>query len=102
MINKSIWLKGIKRKKSNQLKENINTDVLIIGGGITGITTAYFLKGSNLNVTLVEQNKIASGQSSLATGKLTYLQGLISNKIANIYDKETATNILKLKKKQLK
>ena len=44
MINKSIWLKGIKWKKSNQLKENINTDVLIIGGGITGITTAYFLK----------------------------------------------------------
>ena len=101
MINKSIWLKGIKWKKSNQLKENINTDVLIIGGGITGITTAYFLKGSNLNVTLVEQNKIASGQSSLATGKLTYLQGLISNKIANIYDKETATKYIEAQKEAI-
>ena len=101
MINKSIWLKGIKNKKSNTLKENIETDILIIGGGITGITTAYFLKNSKLKVTLVESNKIATGQSSKATGKLTYLQGLLLNKIENIYDIETAIKYLNSQKEAI-
>lgn len=89
MINKSIWLKGVRTKKENILKENIETDILIIGGGMTGITTAYFLKDKNMKVTLVEQNTVASGQSSKTTGKLTYLQGTILDKIKNIYDVET-------------
>ena len=96
--NKSIWLKGIKDKQFPALKNNIETDILIIGGGITGITTAYFLKDSKLNITLVEQNKIATGQSSNTTGKLNYLQGLIYNKIENIYDKETAKKYLESQK----
>ena len=94
MINKSIWLKGIKSKKGNSLKENIETDILIIGGGITGITTAYYLKDSNLKVTIVDSNKIGFGQSSKATGKLTYLQGLLLNKIEKIYDTDTAIKYL--------
>ena len=99
--NKSLWLKGIKDKAYPQLKQNIETDVLIIGGGITGITTAYFLKDSNLDVTLVEQNKIGTGQTSNSTGKLSYLQGTIYNKIENIYDKETAKKYLKSQKEAI-
>ena len=90
IINKSIWFKGYKESKRKPLNNNIKTDVLIIGGGITGLTTAYFLKDENLNITIVDQNSIASGQSSKATGKLTYLQGSIYNKIKEIYDYETA------------
>ena len=101
MINKSIWLKGIKNKKGNTLKDSVETDILIIGGGITGMTTAYFLKNSKLKVTLVESNKIASGQSSKATGKLTYLQGLLLNKIESIYDTETVIKYINSQKEAI-
>ena len=101
MNNKSLWLKGIKDKSLEQLKKNLETDILIIGGGITGITTAYFLKDSNIKITLVEQNKIATGQSSKTTGKLTYLQGLLLNKIENIYDKETVKNYINSQKEAM-
>ena len=94
MINKSLWLKGIRNKKSKKINKNIETDILIIGGGITGLTTAYFLKDSKLTVTLVDSNKIATGQSSKSTGKLTYLQGLIYNKIEKIYDTQTSLKYL--------
>ena len=50
MINKSIWLKGIRDKKCNTLKNDIKTDILIIGGGITGLSSAYFLKDSGYDV----------------------------------------------------
>ena len=54
MINKSIW--SIKQNNiCDPLKENLTTDVLIIGGGITGLSTAYHLKDSNLKITLVEK-----------------------------------------------
>ena len=101
MINKSIWLKGIKTKASQELKEDIKTDILIIGGGITGITTSYFLKDSKSKVTLVDAGKIAHGQSSNTTGKLTYLQGLIYNKIESTYDKDTAIKYLTSQKEAI-
>lgn len=101
MINKSLWLKGIRNKKSKHLNKNIETDILIIGGGITGLTTAYFLKESKQKVTLVDSNKIATGQSSKATGKLTYLQGLIYNKIEKTYDTDTALKYLNSQKEAI-
>ncbi len=101
MVNKSIWLKGINFKKGNILKEDIETDVLIIGGGITGISSLYFLKDSDLDITLVDAFNIASGQTSKSTGKLTYLQGLLYNKIENIYDKDIAVKYLKSQKEAI-
>ena len=91
MINKSIWLKGIRDKKCNTLKNDIKTDILIIGGGITGLSSAYFLKDSGYDVTLVDSSRTCYGQSSNSTGKLTYLQGSIYEKISDIYDIDTAS-----------
>lgn len=101
MINKSIWLKGIKEKKEENLKDDIETDILIIGGGMTGITLAYFLKDENLKITLVESNSIASGVTSKSTGKLTYLQGTLLDKIKNVYDEGTALKYISSQKEAI-
>ena len=53
------------------------TDVLIIGGGITGLTAAYFLKDSDKKVTLIDKSIIAGGITSKTTAKINYLQGTI-------------------------
>jgi len=78
MINNSIWLKGIKTKSNKKITKDIETDILIIGGGITGMSLAYFLQ--NKKVTLIDKGKIGYGATSFSTGKLTYLQdSLIKN-----------------------
>ena len=74
MNNNSIWLKGIKTKTLPSLKKDIETDILIIGGGITGISTAFYLKDSKLKITLIDSDKVGYGVTSKTTGKLTYLQ----------------------------
>ena len=89
MKKKSIWENEIKNNYSN-LREDINVDVLIIGGGITGISTAYHLKDSNLKICVVDRKYIASGVSCKTTGKLTYLQDLIYTKISDIYNNDVA------------
>lgn len=58
----------------DKLSSNKKCDVLIVGGGITGISSAYQLINKGLKVILVERNKIGGGITSRTTGKLTYLQ----------------------------
>lgn len=90
MEKKSIWSTELKENQFKKLNEDLEVDVLIIGGGMTGISTAYHLKDSNLKVCLVERNFIASGVSSRTTGKLTYLQNLIYSKLEDVYSFDVA------------
>lgn len=43
--------------------DNHHEDVLIIGGGIIGVTTAYYLSQRGRKVTILEQGNIADGSS---------------------------------------
>lgn len=53
-----------------------DTDIVIIGGGIVGVTTAYYLtqdaevREKDLRVTLIEEGEIAGGASGKAAGFL--------------------------------
>lgn len=94
MKNISIW-NNIKRKKYKSLNEDKEVDVLIIGGGITGINTLYNLKSTNLDVMLVEQGRICSSITSNSTGKLSYLQNDLIDKIRIKCGDKTASLYLK-------
>lgn len=86
MKNQSLWTNNIKSKKLDELKSDIDVDILIIGGGLTGISAAFYLKDSNYKITLIESNRVGYGVSSRTTGKLTYLQGLIYSKLESNFN----------------
>ena len=44
MKNESIWKINNRSFKTKELTNDLKTDILIIGGGITGISTAFYLK----------------------------------------------------------
>jgi sarcosine oxidase len=48
-----------------------NTDVLVVGGGISGASTAYHLSRAGLRVVLAERNRLARGVTSQAVGLLS-------------------------------
>src|SRR5213080_4174301 len=54
----------------------IPTDVLIIGGGITGCAIAYYLRQSNVDVTVLDQGEIGAQASRAAAGLLAPLGSL--------------------------
>ena len=93
--NYSIWKDGVKSKKYPNLEKDINVDVLIIGGGITGVSSLYFLKDSGLKVALVEQNRIGCGVTSNSTGKLNFMQDSLYEKIIKNHGIEKAKLYLK-------
>jgi glycine/D-amino acid oxidase-like deaminating enzyme/nitrite reductase/ring-hydroxylating ferredoxin subunit len=55
------------------LAQDIDVDVLVVGGGITGITTAYLLSQEGVRVALIDRQRVACGDSSRSTAHLTYV-----------------------------
>ena len=43
MKKESIWIQGIRPKVLPPLKKRIKADILIVGGGLAGISTAFEL-----------------------------------------------------------
>lgn len=69
--NKSFWLETNKTNKYKTLEENIECDVCVIGGGITGISCAYYLSKNNFKTVVLEKDKIASKTTGHTTAKIT-------------------------------
>ncbi|MCL2053265.1 MAG: FAD-dependent oxidoreductase [Oscillospiraceae bacterium] len=88
----SIWSESVKINGFDKLKENIKTDVLIIGGGIAGILCAYFLNESGVDYILAEGKNIGGGITKNTTAKITSQHGLLYDKLLKKlgYDKAKA------------
>lgn len=81
-INKiSVWENSASLPQFPTLDGDIHTDVLIIGGGIAGILTAYFLNKNGVKYVLVDKGRICSGITHNTTAKITVQHGLIYHKI---------------------
>ena len=50
-------------KGKHELKNNRKCDVLIVGGGLAGLSLLYNLKKNNVDAVLVEEKQIGSGAS---------------------------------------
>ena len=70
-MKKSVWSEEVELSKFDKLKGEVNTDVLIIGGGLCGILSAYFLQKSGVDYVLVEGGRIAAGITKNTTAKIT-------------------------------
>ena len=76
-VNPSLWVSTTDETNYPPLPSSgLSFDVAVIGGGITGLTTALLLKRAGLSVALLEARRIASGATGYTTAKVTSLHGL--------------------------
>ncbi|RDY29334.1 FAD-dependent oxidoreductase [Romboutsia weinsteinii] len=88
--NESYWILSSQGKSYKSLKENTKANTLVIGAGITGITTAYLLAKQGIDVVLVDADKIAYGSSGRNTGKVTAQHDNMYSKINKKYGMDVA------------
>lgn len=73
---KPIW-DDVEISKRNPLPGDCKAEVVVIGGGMAGILTAYYLQKMGKQVIVLEANRIGSGQTNGTTAKLTSQHNLI-------------------------
>ena len=76
-ITESVWYDEVPQPiKFEKLKRNISSseslDVIIVGGGIAGLSTAYLLSKSGKKVILFEDGYICSGETGRTTAHITH------------------------------
>lgn len=86
----SYWISSTSPCRHPMLTEDIKVDIAIIGGGITGILTAYMLNQHGIKPAILEADYILKGTTGHTTAKITSQHGLIYHKIKNQISEELA------------
>ena len=86
----SLWLDTSALPRFGALEHDIETDVLIVGGGLAGILCAYMLEQAGVDYVLVEAKELCSGTTKNTTAKITSQHGLLYDKLIKTYGAEAA------------
>lgn len=89
-MQKSIWKATAPETSYPSLERNHSVDVAIVGGGITGITSAYLLARSGKKVAVLEKDRVAGGTTGDSTGNLYAMVDKRLHHIQSKWNKETA------------
>ena len=91
----SYWVQTTQRPSFFSLENDLDTDVCIIGAGITGIMTAYMLINSGLKICLIDKGEICSGVTKNTTAKITSQHNLIYKYLDDTFGENFARKYLK-------
>jgi glycine/D-amino acid oxidase-like deaminating enzyme/nitrite reductase/ring-hydroxylating ferredoxin subunit len=89
--HESVWVDtGPEQPARPRLEEHVRADVAVIGGGITGITTALLLHEAGADVVLLEAGRLARGVSGYTTAKVSSQHGLIYDRLRSRFGRDAA------------
>jgi glycine/D-amino acid oxidase-like deaminating enzyme/nitrite reductase/ring-hydroxylating ferredoxin subunit len=87
----SLWLDAMPQEALAPLTEDLRVDVAVVGGGLTGLTTALLLKRAGLRVAVLEAERCGGGVTGNSTAKVTALQSTIYRTIRERHGAEAAS-----------
>lgn len=90
MHKTSIWVGGVTQNSYPSFRGNKNAHIAIVGGGLTGIMTAYYLAKAGKKVIVLEKGTIGSGETSLTTAFITQVFDMYLHEVAEKFDEARA------------
>src|SRR5437868_4228352 len=69
----SYWKDTASLPRFPALDRDLDVDVVVVGGGITGVTAAHLLKKAGASVVLLERDRCGGVDTSYTTAHLTYV-----------------------------
>jgi glycine/D-amino acid oxidase-like deaminating enzyme len=88
--NYDIWIEGVEHIEYPRTTLPNETNILIVGGGITGITSAYLLAKAGINPILLEKRRLGEYATGCTTGFLSQILNINPSKIIGLYGEEKA------------
>ncbi|MBO4998210.1 MAG: FAD-dependent oxidoreductase [Lachnospira sp.] len=86
----SIWSESVSIAPRKPLPGDSKVDVAVIGAGMAGILTAYYLQQRGRKVVVLEADRIAGGQTRNTTAKLTSQHGMCYQRLNRYLGRERA------------
>jgi len=87
------WTDSADLPKFKTLSRNLKVDVVVVGGGITGITAAYLLKSRGRTVALVERGRCGGGDTGHTTAHLTYVTDTQLSELVKAFGRDHAVAV---------
>lgn len=92
---KSLWREQVpvlagREKCGNGVYWGNHREILVVGGGLTGLLTAFYLQRCGKEVMVLEADTIASGQTERTTAKITSQHGVKYSKLLRTVGQEKA------------
>ncbi len=84
----SVWEEDLQKPSFEPLTEDIKTDVLIIGGGMTGLLCATRLKQAGVDCVIAEAKTVCNGVTKNTTAKISAHHGAIFDTMLRRYGAE--------------
>ena len=88
--SKSLWRETVSIPEREPLQGVSYAEVAVIGGGMAGLLTAYFLQKQGKKVVVLEAARIGSGQTENTTAKITSQHGLVYTSLKRKYGMKKA------------
>lgn len=86
----SYWTATAEIPEFPSLTTDHSADVVIVGGGMTGITAGYLLAQEGQKVILLEAGRILNGTTGHTTAKITVQHGLIYDELIQHFGEDKA------------
>jgi len=67
----SAWMNSCEMPRRAPLRENATADIVIVGGGIAGLTTAYLLARKKQSVIVLDDGPLCGGETERTSAHLT-------------------------------
>ncbi|MFW5775502.1 MAG: FAD-dependent oxidoreductase [Chitinivibrionales bacterium] len=72
-VEQSFWLQTASFDSFDPLETDLRVDTVVVGSGITGLSTALFLKWAGMRVAVIDRNQMRGGMSVKHDGSLSLL-----------------------------
>lgn len=89
-----LWLKNSETHDFANLRDNATCNVCVVGGGVTGLVTAYELSRAGLSVIITDDGPIAGGQTMRTTAHLSTVLDKKYVDLSHLHDKRDLTKVV--------
>lgn len=76
-MRKSIWQEGNHAPEREAVVGKLCVDTAVVGGGMAGILTAFYLQAAGVEAVVLEAERVGSGQTGRTTAKVTAQHGAV-------------------------
>jgi glycine/D-amino acid oxidase-like deaminating enzyme/nitrite reductase/ring-hydroxylating ferredoxin subunit len=87
---RSLWVSTAEGPAFPELEDDLAVEILVVGGGITGLSVAQLLVEEALDVAVIDAGRVGRGVTAGTTAKISSLHGLTYAKLESSFGAEGA------------